>query len=443
MEVTNTVAHSDFASAIIPQATPLKCSVKIRRFIASDFAQKVIQTSGAQVISILLGVVTTIVIARALGPAGRGLYAVAVATGALGVQFSNLGLPTSNIYFAARKRGDVAALFGNTLLVGFGGGAILALALGVVFAVHPALLSVSTATVILVLIGIPIGLAYLLMQNILLGLQNVWKYNIVQIVSKLVPLILIFGLIRFGSASVCTMYAASLIGLAVACALIYRELTIYTVGSVRVSGAVFRDSISYATKAYLGALFCFLVLRADLFIVKLKLGATSAGYYSIVGAMGDILPFLSLTIGVMLFPKLSASDDIVSKLRLTYRAVIATAAIMAPLLGLSVVMCKSLVRAVFGPSFLPAAVAWNLLAPGIFFLSLESVAVQFFNSIGYPVKIVVMWLVCCVLNIALNLVAVPRYGIAGASIISTLCYFLAFVFVLLSIHFQHYSLTKC
>jgi len=415
----------------------------MRRLVASDFTQKVIQTSGAQVIRILTGLTTTIVIARALGPAGRGFYAVAVATGALGVQFSNLGLPTSNIYFAARSRGDVAALLGNALLVGFGGGAILALALGAAFAVHPGFLSLNTSTALLVLIGIPIGLAYLLMQNILLGLQNVWTYNVIETVSKLVPLILILGLIRFRSSSVCTMYAASLVGLAVACAWTYRELTIHTIGSVIVSVAVFRDSIIYATKAYLGALFCFLVLRADLFIVKLKLGATSAGYYSIAGAMGDILPFFSVTIGAILFPKLSASDDMELKIRLTYRAVIATAAITAPLLALSVALCKPLVRTIFGPSFAPAAVAWNLLAPGIFFLSLEAVAVQFLNSIGYPVKLVVMWLVCCGLNIILNLFAIPRYGIAGASIISTLCYFLAFVFVLASIHFHHYSLTQC
>jgi O-antigen/teichoic acid export membrane protein len=32
------------------------------------------------------------------------------------------------------------------------------------------------------------------------------------------------------------------------------------------------------------------------------------------------------------------------------------------------------------------------------------------------------WLICCVANIALNLWAIPAYGIVGASVVSSICY---------------------
>jgi O-antigen/teichoic acid export membrane protein len=56
--------------------------------------------------------------------------------------------------------------------------------------------------------------------------------------------------------------------------------------------------------------------------------------------------------------------------------------------------------------------------------------VQFLNSLGYPYQVVVGWLLCCVANISLNFWAVPKWGITGASIVSSLCYVGIFVFVL-------------
>ena len=60
------------------------------------------ETYATRILLIGIGLVSAVIVARLLGPQGRGIYAVAAATGALGVQFGNLGLHTSNIYFVAR-----------------------------------------------------------------------------------------------------------------------------------------------------------------------------------------------------------------------------------------------------------------------------------------------------------------------------------------------------
>src|SRR3972149_6606561 len=83
--------------------------------------------------------VTSVLVARILGPEGRGLYAVAMAVGAIGVQFGNLGLHASNTYYVARERSLLPALIGNTLLVSFvvgGSGSVLA---WIVFSLRPEL----------------------------------------------------------------------------------------------------------------------------------------------------------------------------------------------------------------------------------------------------------------------------------------------------------------
>jgi stage V sporulation protein B len=127
---------------------------------------------------------------------------------------------------------------------------------------------------------------------------------------------------------------------------------------------------------------------------------------------------------------LSALTDIGAKLRLMRRAAWVTTGVLTPLLIVSALFARPAVRLLFGAAFLPAASAFILLAPGMLFLSIHSVTVQFLNSIGYPRIVVVIWGLCSFLNIAVNLWAIPRFGISGASVVSSVCYFLAFFFVL-------------
>jgi O-antigen/teichoic acid export membrane protein len=181
-------------------------------------------------------------------------------------------------------------------------------------------------------------------------------------------------------------------------------------------------------KAYLAALFGFLVLRSDLFMVEHMLGPEQAGYYSIAFAMADYVSVLAVVIAAILFPKLSAVSDVGVKLKMTRRAVRGTAALLVPLLFLSALVAKPAVRILFGPPFMPAALAFILLMPGMLFLGLNMVGVQFLNSMGYPKSVVLVWAACTIVNIAANVWAIPHYGIAGASAVSTVSYFLAFFF---------------
>jgi len=77
----------------------------------------------------------------------------------------------------------------------------------------------------------------------------------------------------------------------------------------------------------------------------------------------------------------------------------------------------------FGRNFLPAISPFVWLMPGTYFLGLETVDVlQLLNSEGFPPIIVVAWIVDTIVNVALNFWAIPRYGITGASIVSSVCY---------------------
>jgi O-antigen/teichoic acid export membrane protein len=192
---------------------------------------------------------------------------------------------------------------------------------------------------------------------------------------------------------------------------------------------VFQESIRLGMKAYVIAFFGFLVLRIDLLMVKYMVGATQAGYYSISQVLSENTMMFPVVLGLLLFPKLSGLRDRNEKFRLTAKAVGVTAALMLPVVVIAAFAAGPIISMAFGRSFLPAVPPFVWLMPGIYFLAIETVMVQYLNSEGFPLVIVVAWIVDTFINIGLNVWAIPRYGIAGASVNSSICYFLMFVII--------------
>lgn len=100
------------------------------------------------------------------------------------------------------------------------------------------------------------------------------------------------------------------------------------------------------------------------------------------------------------------------------------------MLAMAGFLAKPIVTVLYGKAFLPSVSAFFWLSPGILFLGVETVAVQFVNSIGFPITVVMVWILASLLNVGLNMWAIPVYGIVGASMVSSLSYFVVFVLVI-------------
>ena len=163
------------------------------RLVSSDFIHKVLGTFITRILLMALGMVTSIIVARILGPEGRGLYAVAFAIGTIGVQFGNLGLHSSNTYYVAKDRKLLPQLVGNTLVVSFVfGGLIIALS-GIIFSLWPNLAPIHGILLMMAILWIPFGLAYMLLQNILLGIMEIKTFNIIELTIRILTVFLILA----------------------------------------------------------------------------------------------------------------------------------------------------------------------------------------------------------------------------------------------------------
>jgi len=404
-------------------------STRLWRIAAgTELRRNVLETYGTRILVILVTFATAVVIARELGPTGRGLYAVAATLGAIGAQFGNLGLHASNIYYVAKDRALLPALIGNTLAVVLVACGVAALC-GIGFVFWPKVAPVHGTLLLLALASVPAGLAYLLTQGLLLGVNEVRAYNNIECGGKLIALGLICILAFVNGGTVALFFGATLSSVVVTFLWSLLRLRRVSAEPPKLSLAVFRQSIGVGVRAYTIAFFGFLLLRIDLLMVKYILGATEAGYYSISQILAENAMMFPVVIGLLLFPKLSAIKEKEDKLQLANKAVLATAALMLPVVVIAALAASPIISIAFGRNFLPAVSPFAWLMPGTYFLGIEIVMVQLLNSEGFPPIIVVTWIVDIIINVALNFWAIPRYGITGASIVSSVCYFLIFLVV--------------
>ncbi len=394
----------------------------------TELRRSVLETYATRVLVLAVTFATAVVIARELGPTGRGFYAVAATLGAIGIQFGNLGLHASNIYHVAKDRALLPALIGNTLAVVFAACVVTALSgIGLIF--WPNLSPVHGTLLLLALASVPVGLAYMLTQGLLLGVNEVRAYNKIECSGKFIALVLICvpALVHRGTVELLFGMTLSSVMLSFLWALL--RLRRISMEPPELSLAVFRRTISTGINAYMILFFGFLVLRIDLLMVKYMLGATEAGYYSISQVLAENTMMFPVVVGLLLFPKLSATKEKEEKARLANKAVLVTAALMLPVVVIAALAAAPIISIAFGRNFLPAVAPFVWLMPGTYFLGIETVMVQLLNSEGFPPIIVAAWIADTIVNVAVNFWAIPRYGITGASAVSSVCYFLIFLIV--------------
>ena len=91
----------------------------------SRFIRGVSVTLGTRVASLLIGIASAVIVARALGPAGKGEYALIVLIPAFFQLAGGLGLDQAMVYLVARRRRESRAIAFTVLVTSVGLGILL------------------------------------------------------------------------------------------------------------------------------------------------------------------------------------------------------------------------------------------------------------------------------------------------------------------------------
>jgi O-antigen/teichoic acid export membrane protein len=390
------------------------------RPLSSDVAV----TLGSKVSVLFLQIAGTVLIARQLGPGGRGAVAVALALVLVMQQVGSLGLASANPYYGLKDRSSVSQIAANSLVVGFLAGALLAVVCLLAKLVVPVTVrGLSWLDVGIVALGLPAALIFLYLQSILLGQGRIVAYNLIEAGQNLLSCVaLAVGLFVLGmGVSGCIAVLVGVYYVGAAGYLVLLRAGGNAVGSPDLGLA--RAMVRYAFRIYVAGLLSFLIIRLDLFLVNGYLGSRQAGLYAVSAGLADGLFVLPMVIGLNIFPRIAGGAGIETSAAV-FRLV---ALVYGGIVLVSALAAGPVIHLLYGAQFAGSAGLYRWLAPGVFSLGLVTVLSNHFAGRGFPWGAMAVWFIGLAVNLGINLVFLPGHGTYIAALSSSIAYTLLLV----------------
>jgi O-antigen/teichoic acid export membrane protein len=337
----------------------------------SAFLKNTTATFSVYVLLLLISIANSAVVARWLGPEGKGMLALALLTsGVLSLVLSG-GVGVANVYFAGSRRFSVSQLtrnsFGLALLGGMAG-AVLIVGLQTTGLLGLLVPGVPTGIITLALLAFPVGLLTGYLNGILQGLQRIIYANAIALLQGVLTLGLTLLLVAGARLGLLGAVLANL-GAAGAALLLAAALVRQAGGhfAPRWDPVVMRPILAFGLRGYIGNLLQFFNYRLDSFIVNYFLGPAGVGIYGTAVALAELLWHLPNAVSFVIFPKAAATQPEVMN-RFTPRVFRVTLGLTA-LGGLGLALVgRWLIRLIYTSTFDPAYVPLLALLPGVILL---------------------------------------------------------------------------
>ncbi|HEY2599248.1 MAG TPA: polysaccharide biosynthesis C-terminal domain-containing protein [Candidatus Dormibacteraeota bacterium] len=368
-------------------------------------------------------VAITILVTRVTGAHGRGVYTLVYALANLAAMITALGISWAGIYYIGKRRFPLADVASTLLTVSMAAGAVAVAGLAAAYFIFRSTyfhdVSLTQAVIMLVLAAI-IQLVTTT-SSIVLGLNRPLHFAGLSLLQFGVALLLQGILALAGSLTATSALIALAVGAAgsavVGLVLVGREVPL----RLGFDSKILRSFLNFGIRGYIANLMQFMNYRLDALIVNGLLGIVSVGYYSIATAMAEALWYGANALALVLFPHVSSLERKEAD-RIT--PVVCRNAVFMTLVGavLMFAVSRQLILAVFGSGMTPALHPLWLLLPGIVTLTAAKVISSYLSGIGKPTYSTYVGAGTVVLTVILDLVLIPRFGINGAAVASSIVY---------------------
>jgi len=389
----------------------------------------------------------SVIVNRALGPVGKGLFELIQLAPNVLTSFGTFGFNEANIYFAGRKPQKIPNILSNSYVLGIGF-SIVAMLLGAAFIFlpqnRPIFDNIPYWVGGLALLAIPLGLIDSFVLGVLYGENRIWVQNVHEII-RIITQVLYIGVFV-------VILKLAVQGAVYGFVLINVTLLIFTLIVLsrfhKPVGDKFDKDLAWESWKFArfswGANFAqYLLLKVDQWLILLLASEATrmaqVGLYSTAVNVITNIWIIPASIQTSLMPKITQKGESERK-KLVPPSLRIVTIIVAIAIFVLAIIGKWALGFLYGNEWLDAYTPMILLIPGIFSMSFAKVFAADFFSRGKPYVSMYVSVFSLIINVILNFILIPRDwmvgtlligGMNGAAIASSVAYTLSFILFLI------------
>jgi O-antigen/teichoic acid export membrane protein len=375
---------------------------------------------GLRLLTYGLGFVGSVLVARALGPGGRGRYVLPLTILTIVFMVTNLGLEQAQVYLAGRGTSP-RAMWANATAVGLAVSVPVWILTAVVLVLRPGLMSTPASWIVLTFVQLPLLLHILYWLSILQLVGRVRAGVVAGAVAAgaetLAVLALYAGHALTPFRALVIVGAGNLITWAVLLGIGARAGVV----AFRIDAPSLRRGLHFGLRAQLGIVFTFLLLRVDQVMVQHMMGFAALGTYSLAVVLAELMWLMSEPFATALLPhqvEAEGDDDI----RLGFATARLSLLLVAVAAVIAWIAVPFAIRIVFGAGYEGAVWPLRWLLPGVVALAVQRPLAGVLLKRGRPFLVSILGGIALALNLVWNLTFIPRFGLVAASLGSSVAY---------------------
>jgi O-antigen/teichoic acid export membrane protein len=386
------------------------------------FARSIVLNVLGRVSGLLMGFVGSVLLARLLGPADRGLLGLMISVSTIVFAVAAIGQPLAVTYYASRKDADTGAILGNTIA-------------------HAALLAVILIPLTALLYGpiqdafghgqggktwilaaalVPLTFLDWTTSNQLLGMLRFGLYNALKVVAALLYLaaiIVLLGVLDLGVTGGLIATAVGSIVTVAGCV-----WPILRSGKPAIRIPLLRQMLHYGSRVQVGVIFQMVNYRLDVVIMQFYRPLKQVGYYVAAQTIAELVITLTTAFQSTLLPLVSHFEGDVRQDEVTINSVRHHGILAFVAILLNAVFGSLIILYAYGRGFHPAVVPMLVLLPGIWFLGLGLVIQSDLGGRGRPGLSSALAGLAAVVTAILDVVLIPPLGVMGGALASVVAY---------------------
>lgn len=384
-----------------------------KRNIASNFATQI----SISVLSFLVSVI----VARVFGTEGKGEIAYILLVFTTIGQYGHMGITYATPYFSKKTKFTSNEVFNNNFTYILCTCILLTIIIlvGKIFGLI--LNEYNYFTVFLGIVMFIFTMIAEFLSTVYISHERIIELNKITLTSNIIKLSLIFLLWIIKLLNFYTYLIVLVLPL------IYNSLflgiKVKEKLKLGLNKLLLHQEFKFGITIYLATLFIFMNYKIDQFFINFMLGKSELGIYSVAVSLAELLFLIPGSVASAILGRLynMKNSNQQERTKVTSNTIKITFYVTLILMFIGI-MCTPIIPLIYGERYRGAMVPTIILFVGILFASIGKISSSYFQSSGEPKIHLYITFSVFLVNIILNLYLIPRNGIIGAALASSVSY---------------------